>query len=241
MYSTRRIPAEIVHEIFSHLSSPLRVHEPREFPWYLGQICSEWRVTFLSMQSFFWNELEIETLEDRDGQSGPSPCTMAMIDFFLDNIRGASFSFTFFKQSKQTGTPYAHRILPKLVGHSMQWKNVSVRLLLSEVPFLCNAKNRLSSLKSLELILGAVDSIPGDQLTPQLGNIFEDAPLLTDIRLCYPSPLFSPQPIPWPMAYLIAFAPLTRLHAARWPQTNLCRSGHQQILFLIVIHCFLIS
>jgi hypothetical protein len=111
---------------------------------------------------------------------------MAMIDFFLDNIRGASFSFTFFKQSKQTGTPYAHRILPKLVGHSMQWKNVSIRLLLSEVPFLCNAKNRLSSLKSLEFILGAVDSIPGDQLTPQLGNIFEDAPLLTDIRLCYP-------------------------------------------------------
>ena len=60
------VPAEIIHEIFSCLSSPLLPLEPHEFPWYLGQICSEWRAIFLSMQAHFWNEIEIERPEYKE-------------------------------------------------------------------------------------------------------------------------------------------------------------------------------
>ena len=205
----RPIPAEIIHEIFSHLSSPLRPLKPHEFPWYLGQICSEWRAIFLSMQVYFWNEIEMERPEDKETRpwirpyspNDPkpelprtlrpdSPRTMAILAFFLDVARGAPFSFTLYKEKPYCSdqeVSCVQLVLSKLIDHSMQWENVSMQLRLPEFLLLRSVKSRLPSLKILELVLPyrhQMEEANHDvTLLPQMGDIFEDVPLLTHIKL----------------------------------------------------------
>jgi hypothetical protein len=88
---SRRMPPEIIREIFSHVfSSPLKIGHASQFPWYLGQICSQWRTLFFSMQSVFWRKIEINHL--------PYCCVServdAIITFSLNRTRVEPFSFT---------------------------------------------------------------------------------------------------------------------------------------------------
>ena len=201
------VPAEIIHEIFSCLSSPLRPLEPHEFPWYLGQICSEWRAIFLSMQAHFWNEMERpEYKETRPRFTRTSyspndpkpesprnlrpdcPGTMAILTFFLDVARGAPFSFTLYKEKSYYDQEVScvQLVLSKLIDHSTQWKNVSMQLRLPELLLLRSVKSRLPLLQSLELVLPyrlEMDAKHDITLLPHMGDIFEDAPLLTHIKL----------------------------------------------------------
>ncbi|KAF8320150.1 hypothetical protein F5887DRAFT_367995 [Amanita rubescens] len=183
MRSTRRIPSEVSCEIFSHLSSPLRLLEPYKFPWYLGQVCSEWRATFLSMQPYFWNKIQIERPEDRDRQPD-SARIMAILTFFLNVTSGAPFSFTLYKESQ---VPDAELILSKLRDYSMQWVNASMELRISELLLLRSVKNRVPLLKSLELILPIHLETETSNHDPtsllQLGLLFDNAPRLMRIKL----------------------------------------------------------
>ncbi|KAF8330536.1 hypothetical protein F5887DRAFT_1287176 [Amanita rubescens] len=206
--STGPIPVEIIREILSHLSSPLRLLEPHEFPWYLGQICSKWRAIFLSMQAYFWNEIEMERPEDREtplqwiySMNDPKPelprnrrpdssRTMTILAFFLDVARGAPFSFTLYKEDSYYSdqeVSCVQLVLPKLMDYSMQWENVSMRLRLPEFLLLRSVKSRLPLLQSLELVIPYRHEMEEDNhevtLLPQMGDIFEDAPLLQHIEL----------------------------------------------------------
>ncbi|KAF8330944.1 hypothetical protein F5887DRAFT_999630 [Amanita rubescens] len=219
MRSTHLIPAETIHEIFSHLyESPLRVHEAHQFPWYLGQICSQWRAVFLSTRLLFWNEIQIESashaeeserdatvarptnlrLHDSDSETDTDQSedwqpdasrTMAMLTFFLDITRGTPFSFTLYSEQSYHTTDieiqYVRLVLSKLSDYSMQWKNVAMKLQFSEFMLLRNVKNRLQSLQCLELVLPHhSETERSESNDPLLGDIFEDAPLLTNIKLC---------------------------------------------------------
>src|SRR6266550_5082605 len=181
--STRHIPSDVLCEIFLHLSSPLRLLEPYKFPWYLGQVCSEWRATFLSMQPYFWNEIQIERPEDHNRQAD-SARIMAMLTFFLNVTNGGPFSFTLFKESE---VPDVELILSKLRDYSMQWVNASMELRVSELLLLRSVKNRVPLLKSLELILPIRLEVEASNHDPtsllQVGLLFENAPLLTRIKL----------------------------------------------------------
>ncbi len=127
--STRRIPSEVSREMFSHLSSPLRLLEAYKFPWYLGQVCSEWRAIFLSMLPYFWNEIQIERPEDRYRRPDATH-VMAMLTFFLNVTSGAPFSFTLYKENHYYvgEAPNVQLILSKLRDYSMQWVNASMEL-----------------------------------------------------------------------------------------------------------------
>ncbi|KAF8330945.1 hypothetical protein F5887DRAFT_1178443 [Amanita rubescens] len=191
MPSIHHVPAEIVREIFSHLSSPLRIHTAHEFPWYLGQICSLMRAIFLSMQPCFWNELEIEYPE-RDSRQLGFARTMEMLALFLDNTRGAPFSFALFKEtgdSTRIGSSYVQPIILNLLNYSMQWKSVSLTLQMEDFPLLRSVKNRLPLLQNMELVLsqyGVEDYLYLAEALPDLGvsNIFEGTPLLAHVKLC---------------------------------------------------------
>ena len=197
MYGTRRIPTEVLCEIFSHLSSPLKVHEAHTFPWYLGQICSEWRATFLSMQLYFWSEVGIESPKaDRKGKKRLRIArTMEILTFFLDMTGGAPFSFTLcavrLELLIKKKEPYVQTILSKLLDHSAQWKDVSMEVQLSQLALLRDIKNRLPLLQTLTLMLPYYeeDSLspddPDSVLRRELGDLFEDAPRLTHIQLSY--------------------------------------------------------
>ncbi|KAF8330528.1 hypothetical protein F5887DRAFT_1287175, partial [Amanita rubescens] len=204
----RPIPVEIIREIFSYLSSPLQLLKPHEFPWYLGQICSKWRAIFLSMQAYFWNEIEVERPEDRETPSQwiysmndlepelprnrrpDSSRAMAILAFFLDVARGAPFSFTLYEENSYRSDQEiscVQLVLSKLVDHSTQWENISMQLRLPEFLLLRGVKNRLPLLQSLKIILPhryQMEEANHDvTLLPQMGDIFEDAPLLTHIEL----------------------------------------------------------
>lgn len=198
-YSIRRMPPEIIREIFSHLFSlPLRASCPRDFPWYLGQICSQWRTLFFSMQSVFWREIEIDHSPFNDkigslGQRKSCERTDEIIIFFLNRTRGESFSFTLLE-----GTPYIWQqdyhvrwIVQVLLEHSRQWDQATIQLKWPEMRLLRAAKGHLPLLKKLNL------SVPDDDLedrppaflaghasliSPDL-TIFRDAPLLTEVSL----------------------------------------------------------
>ncbi|KAF8330537.1 hypothetical protein F5887DRAFT_1287177 [Amanita rubescens] len=211
MASTGPIPADIIREIFLHLSSPLRLLEPHEFPWYLGQICSKWRAIFFSMQAYFWNEIEMERPEDKETRpwirsyspNDPKPelprtlrpdsaRTMAILAFFLDVAHGAPFSFTLYEKKSYYSdqeVSCVELVLSKLIDHSTQWENVSMQLRLPEFLLLRSVKSRLPLLQRLELILPYRHEMERANhdvtLLPQMGDIFEDAPLLTDIQLLH--------------------------------------------------------
>ncbi len=182
-----RIPSDVSREIFSHLSVPLRLLEPYKFPWYLGQVCSEWRAIFLSMRPYFWNEIQIEWPEDCDRQPD-SARVVAMLTFFLNVTSGAPFSFTLYNEESEYDVdeaPYVQLILSKLRDYSMQWVNVSMELQVPEFLLLRSVKNRIPLLQSLELVLPSRDEISNQDSTLllQMGSLFENAPLLTRIKL----------------------------------------------------------
>jgi len=135
------------------------------------------------MQPYFWNEIQIERPEDHNRQAD-SARIMAMLTFFLNVTNGGPFSFTLFKESE---VPDVELILSKLRDYSMQWVNASMELRVSELLLLRSVKNRVPLLKSLELILPIRLEVEASNHDPtsllQVGLLFENAPLLTRIKL----------------------------------------------------------
>jgi hypothetical protein len=131
----------------------------------------------MSLWPYFWNEIEIQSQYHNGDQDFVH--IMQMLSFFLDAVRGAPFSFTFY-MVENTGEDrsLAPDILWRLSKHSEQWENVSMRLQESEFILLHKVRNRLQTLQKLELIL--FDDI-SDGLLP--GDVFAGAPLLTHIEL----------------------------------------------------------
>jgi hypothetical protein len=132
----------------------------------------------------FWNRIEIELWHDDYSGQEESP-ESEIVAFFLDCTRGAPFSFSIRsvkRDSRLKEHPYniPLAILACLIVHSNQWKEVSFQLLSSEVGCLCVAKGRLPLLKELEMIIIKDDH----RGTQSVTDVFEDAPLLTQITLC---------------------------------------------------------
>ena len=91
------LSTEILREIFTYFSSPLRVSLAYQFPWYLGQVCSQWRALFFSMRSTFWRKIKIDWLYNYWRSRlmlSPERITM-ILAFFLNRTQGAPFSFSF--------------------------------------------------------------------------------------------------------------------------------------------------
>ena len=149
------------------------------------------------MQPYFWNELVIESpeaqwedsasntpsssdevLDDSDIEQDPVR-TMAILSFFLDITRGAPFSFTLYGNEPYTkeDASYVHPIFSKLLDHSVQWENVTMQLRQPEFLVLRNIKGRLPMLRTLIFMASCNASLSNHW------DIFEDAPLLTNIKL----------------------------------------------------------
>ncbi|KAF8343740.1 hypothetical protein F5887DRAFT_1075618 [Amanita rubescens] len=177
-----RIPLEIVYDIFSHLSSPLRVDRAHEFPWYLGQVCSEWRSIFLSMLPYFWKEIQIEWRKHLNEEDDYEHVA-TMLAFFLDTIRGAAFSFTLRRYGRKILSS-TQLILEKLLDHSEQWEKASMQLQELEFATLHRLKNHLPLLQELRLdILRNPELEYEDTSFVPPGDVFASAPLLTHINL----------------------------------------------------------
>ena len=183
------IPTDILQEIFKDcFSRPLRPCFS-QFPWYLGHVCSRWRALFLSMRSTFWNRIEIEWHDDYGPLMPEQFATVQeIVAFFLDCARGAPFSLAFGVESKGECDIDSDNIRPtfmELLNHSEQWEELSIHLSPTELALFCAVKGRLPLLNNLEIGLARdIDYQRTPSITPSMvTNIFEDAPLLTQVTL----------------------------------------------------------
>ena len=178
------VPSEIIREVYGYFATPMHLHKPNRFPWFLGQICATWRAIFNSMTSEFWNELGID-LEMHEFYHDHRPLYLRydlmqlVLRYLLDRTRGHPFSF-------QLTTQYHYmkeedeviiRLLESLVAESPRWREVYVDTCReSYLSILYQAKHRLPLLNTLQLMQLKTGTEPTDDL-------FEDAPNLTRVEL----------------------------------------------------------
>ena len=169
------LPIKILHEFFTYFSSPLRVPLAYQFPWYLGQVCSQWRALFFSMRSTFWRKFEIEW--DYGYYHNPRLVRFVktILAFFLNRTQGAPFSISLFRGDVYPQKKDMRWILKDLLDHSRQWGEVFIRLKSTDVNLLRSAKGHLPLLKRLEIIVPSY--YVGDMIHPSFTGIFGDAPL----------------------------------------------------------------
>ena len=176
------LPIEILREIFAYLSSPLRVHQAHEFPWYLGKVCSRWRALFFSMRSIFWKKIEIDWEHNFLRLIRFSERLKAILAFFLNRTQGAPFSFSLFREGGYPDKKHMRWIIKDLLDHSRQWEEVFIRTSprVFDMNPLRNAKGHLPLLKKLEI--KSTTSF-GPVVHPSIASVFKDAPLLTHVVL----------------------------------------------------------
>ncbi|KAF8337719.1 hypothetical protein F5887DRAFT_531021 [Amanita rubescens] len=169
-------PTEIIREIFKYFSSSMHVRSNGHsinFPWYLGHICSTWRIIFRSMSTEFWSTLRL-VFEDRNSYEKSVNDIISMAKVFLQCNRGQLFSFNI-QGPFETG-----KVLQAFIPESARWLDASISLLKSDVSILSPVKDRLPHLRSLEL---NTESYWHTNRFWDYGDCFEIAPNLTYVKL----------------------------------------------------------
>ncbi|KAJ6476734.1 hypothetical protein C8R47DRAFT_1323535 [Mycena vitilis] len=173
----RRLPPEIVHEIFSWTSRRTRRvagHAPTGAPWYLGQISGIWREIALGLPSF-WNTVTVL-------HNNQFPCqqrsALPMIQAQLVRSARAPLHVDFEWMKKDDD---ASALLEALLPSSDRW--ISLRLICCDsvalLELLHSAKGRLSQLEALEID----DEGCGEIESSTASDVFSIAPNLRQVLL----------------------------------------------------------
>ena len=91
----QNIPEDVICEVFTHFPVRLDVVGSGCFPWYLGHICSKWRVAFLSTPQF-WNYNRIcgNTISVHDQRKMKR--ITDIVTFFLEQNPGCPFDLQYY-------------------------------------------------------------------------------------------------------------------------------------------------
>ncbi|KAF8632906.1 hypothetical protein AX15_001631 [Amanita polypyramis BW_CC] len=176
------IPDDTVCCIFAAFSSAL-VMDQKDFPWFLGHICSGWRSVFLSMVLEFWSRIEIY---NRNPIPSERACVSraSMIKFFLQRNARVPFSFIFqsFRPAATTTEEYEEMhfrlVLNMLIDESPRWKEADFTILPIDLLSLSRVQGRLPQLQKLSLYLSMGPSGVGPEM-----QLFQSAPSLTHIDI----------------------------------------------------------
>ena len=180
----RRIPPELLQEIFIHVTVPWEYSRRNAIPWDLSQVCRLWRTTALSVSSL-WSQLPTIYLHKKTSRS-----YVAKIMELLVRSRDAPISFYLYAPFKELSS---HPIIDALVLHSNRWQTVAIDCTTRTVFAFKGVKGRLSSLQTLSLEVRR-------QTDPVVFDMFEDAPQLREVSLDGP----------FPGEVLLPFSQLTR-------------------------------
>ena len=191
-----KLSSEIIVEIFKNFSTPVAVFHPRHksFPWFLGQICAQWRRVFLSMSTHFWGNIEIHVCDatKRFPQSGAYyERALDMLNFYLKCSEGRPLSFSFAMDVHYSEEyVYVIDILDALLAQSMRWVKAELSVQGAEARRLHCIKGRTPLLKSLifnQMEQSQPDwedfSMPIDPGFARFVDAFEDSPSLTHLEL----------------------------------------------------------
>jgi hypothetical protein len=180
----RRIPPELLQEIFIHVTIPWECSRRNAIPWDVSQVCQLWRTTALSVSSL-WSKLPTIYLHKKISRS-----YVAQIMELLVRSRDAPISFYLYAPFKELDS---HPIIDALVLHSNRWQRVAIDCTTRTVSAFEGVKGRLSSLQTLSLEVRR-------QMDPVVFDMFEDAPQLREVSLDGP----------FPGEVLLPFSQLTR-------------------------------
>ncbi|PPQ93784.1 hypothetical protein CVT25_013493 [Psilocybe cyanescens] len=190
---SRRLPTELLVEIFLHV-----VEEPTDPvhnspPWILGHICRRWRSIALSTPKLW---VALPPLYLGTTKNPQLKLKMDSLTALLARSSGNKLSFYL---SKQRGAPCADDvILSLLLEHSNRWERISFDISERSWAHFSSVKCRLASLRSLKLnITRATGYVHGDV------DAFKIAPALQEVYL---SASTSNEVIGLPRSQLTSFA-----------------------------------
>lgn len=153
VHPIRRLPPEILAEIFNfHVSSlqPDSSLNPREGPWLLSQICSQWRRVALSLPRL-WSRIILH-LQEQSKDPSEMAITQRSLSFYLglQLERTASYplSVSFYSKAVITND---HYILPILLPSSPRWRELFLRIRVESYPALSQIEGFLQSLRRLNI------------------------------------------------------------------------------------------
>ncbi|KAF7362733.1 hypothetical protein MVEN_00622600 [Mycena venus] len=179
--AVRRVPAEIICEIFSYtLPCTRRVNglDTQQAPWRLGHICRQWRATVLGYPPL-WSSIAVHASWDDDTYS------LAMVETHLRRSANASLAVTLDCKDGQIKSSNFSKSIDLILRHSTHWVTLSLRLhhLVAAriLARLRPAMGRLPALRTLEFVeVTKQYRTPDSSLT---GDTFSIAPALQKVFL----------------------------------------------------------
>ncbi|KAJ7649038.1 hypothetical protein DFH06DRAFT_1208852 [Mycena polygramma] len=175
--SVRRVPSELICEIFVLAVSPRISADKGQPPWWLGHICQSWRQTALSY-SLFWSFITVTV----PSLSSPVIDHLSRIEAQLIRTAHAPLDISWHVRDN-VDPALLHLMLP----HCGRWRSFTTRhphLL----KWLQAANGQFENLEKLEVI-GVITSIP---------DVFSNAPNLHQVVFTDESFLYSSSiVIPW--------------------------------------------
>ena len=196
----RKIPPEILAEIFLHAAGDGSVVWPRqkggvEMPWLLGRICSYWRTITLSLP-LLWSKIRLDFscgFESRSpGHHDTCIAVQNLIQACLSRSGNTLLSFSITANGPQELIIVP--ILRAFVKHSSRWKDVSIDLawLSRYHQILMPAKSNVPNLYRLHL-----GTCTRDTLAPDTLDAFKISPSLKELSISHLTRPFHILRIPW--------------------------------------------
>lgn len=173
----RRIPIEIVSEIFNHvLDHHYMVFDSTAGPWVLSQICRRWRSIAVS-HSAMWSSMSLSyKFGPLDFHYPKDP--LALLQTALERSEQHTLDISL-NYSRTLGVELGdvQKILDIVMAHAPRWESIDFTLSRAGLSALAEVKGRLQSLFTLRL------SSPSVPLHSSPFDAFQDAPLLRTVSL----------------------------------------------------------
>ena len=194
----RKIPPEILAEIFLHAAEGSSVVWPRqngsiEMPMLLGRICSYWRTITLSLP-LLWSDIRLDLPYGHEAAGGiKTTCTAVqdLVDTCLSRSGNTLLSF-----SITADGPHGliTDLLQAFVKHSSRWRDASIDLarLSRYHQTLLPAQGSVPNLYRLHLGTSAKDP-----LAPSILDAFRVSPSLKELSISYLTRPFHILRVPW--------------------------------------------
>ncbi|KAF7347405.1 F-box domain-containing protein [Mycena venus] len=163
----RRVPPELVCEIFALSAAKDRAHNVRP-PWRLGGICQSWRQYALAYPRL-WSTIVIPSHRSASGKNGPF---LAWNEAQL--LRSANAPLDIYAAHIRTGDPDP-QLLDLIIPHCARWRSIYLHFNRScALNWLHRVSGRLDRLEKLEVVKGHVATFP---------DVFSAAPNLREVIL----------------------------------------------------------
>ena len=189
----RKLPAEILAEIFLHAADDSNVVWPRkngevETPLLLGKICSYWRTLTHALPQL-WSKIRLDIPQVLEGRSTAG--VKALAEMCLSRSGNTLLSFSI----NADGPPeLIEPLLQGFVKHSSRWRDVSIDLarLSRYHQILVPAKNNVPKLHRLHLGTSIKDT-----LAPDILDAFQISPSLKELSISHFTRPFHFLQVPW--------------------------------------------